>query len=254
MPPWLVEIYRDPRFVPVVLGGTVVSMAAFAAFAAPLTWLAWRDPERLRRYRIQRARPPKEQKLVGPSIVRWLVNNLVMTIVAVLAWPLLSRASFEIGARPSVAVAAVQVVAFVYLDDVLFYFAHRALHTRWLFRHVHALHHQIRTPWAITGHYSHPVEYVITGSLVLVGPALVGAHVYTLWVWIALRQWEAAEGHSGYDFPWSPTKLFPGSDGARHHDAHHEAVTGNYAGFFAHVDKLLGTLSKGYVPWQKTRG
>jgi 4-alpha-methyl-delta7-sterol-4alpha-methyl oxidase len=254
MPPALAELYADARFAPVVLGGTAVSMGAFLLFAAPLTALAWLDPPSLRRFRIQRARPPADQKLVLPSIGRWLVNNLVMTVVAVLTWPLLARTGLHAGPLPPLWVALLSLVAFAYLDDVLFYAAHRTLHTPWLFRHVHAIHHRIRTPWAITGHYSHPLEYVITGSLALVGPALLGSHVGVLWAWIALRQWEAAEGHSGYDFPWSPTRLFPGSDGARHHDAHHAKVTGNYAGFFAHVDKLLGTLSRGYEPWRKTPG
>ena len=88
------------------------------------------------------------------------------------------------------------------------------------------------TPWSITGHYMHPVEFVLTGTVMLIGPLLVGAHVVTLYVWIVFREWEAAEGHAGYDFPWSPTHLIPFSDGATHHDFHHAKVKGNYAGFF----------------------
>jgi len=93
----------------------------------------------------------------------------------------------------------------------------------------------------------HPVEYVLTGSLALLGPLLVGAHVVTLWTWIAFRQWEAAEGHAGYDFPWTPTHWLPGNDGARHHDMHHLRVRGNYAGYLMWTDRVFGTLSKGYA-------
>jgi plant 4alpha-monomethylsterol monooxygenase len=112
---------------------------------------------------------------------------------------------------------------------------------------VHGWHHRIVTPWAVTGHYMHPVEYVLTGTIALVGPLLVGAHVAVLWIWFAWRQWEAAEGHSGYDFPWSPSHWFPGSDGARHHDWHHARVRGNYAGFFPIWDRACGTFAKGYA-------
>ena len=76
----------------------------------------------------------------------------------------------------------------------------------------------------------------------LIGPLLVGAHVVTLYIWIVLREWEAAEGHAGYDFPWSPTHLMPFSDGATHHDFHHAKVKGNYAGFFPWTDAAFGTL------------
>jgi 4-alpha-methyl-delta7-sterol-4alpha-methyl oxidase len=88
----------------------------------------------------------------------------------------------------------------------------------------------------------HPVEFTLTASIALVGPLLVGAHVVTLWLWFAFRQWEAAEGHSGYDLPWTPTH-----DGARHHDWHHARVKGNYAGFLTWMDRLCGTYARGYA-------
>ena len=125
---------------------------------------------------------------------------------------------------------------------------HRGLHeSRWLFKNVHSIHHRIMTPWAITGNYMHPVEFVLTGTVMLIGPLLVGAHVVTLYIWIVLREWEAAEGHAGYDFPWSPTHLMPFSDGATHHDFHHAKVKGNYAGFFPWTDAAFGTLCAGYA-------
>ena len=81
----------------------------------------------------------------------------------------------------------------------------------------------------------------------LVGPLLLGSHVVTIYIWIAWRQWEAAEGHAGYDFPISPTRLIPFSDGATHHDFHHAKVKGNYAGFFPWTDRMFGTLCEGYA-------
>ena len=87
----------------------------------------------------------------------------------------------------------------------------------------------------------------LPGMVMLAGPILLGSHVVTLYVWIIVRQWEAAEGHAGYDFHWSPTRLIPFSDGATHHDFHHAKVIGNYAGFFPWWDAAFGTLSKGYA-------
>jgi 4-alpha-methyl-delta7-sterol-4alpha-methyl oxidase len=151
------------------------------------------------------------------------------------------------GPVPAWWVVAGQVVFFVYLDDFLYYWFHRTMHGRWLYKHVHGWHHRIVTPWAVTGHYMHPVEYVVTGTIALLGPLVLGSHVVTLWVWFALRQWEAAEGHSGYEFRLTPTHLFPGNDGARHHDFHHARVRGNYAGFFPIWDRVFGTYAKGYA-------
>jgi 4-alpha-methyl-delta7-sterol-4alpha-methyl oxidase len=238
--------YAEPLFWWFPVGSLVVSVVAFVVYAAPLTWLACADPAWARPYRLQH-RPPREQQLVGASIGWWVVNNLCLAVVTVAAWPLLRHSGVHTGTLPSWWVVAGQVLGFVYLDDFLYYWFHRSMHGRWLYKRVHGWHHRIVTPWAVTGHYMHPVEYVLTGTIALLGPLLLGAHVVTLWVWFAVRQWEAAEGHCGYDFPTSPTHLFPGSDGARHHDFHHARVRGNYAGFFPIWDRVFGTFAKGYA-------
>jgi 4-alpha-methyl-delta7-sterol-4alpha-methyl oxidase len=163
-------------------------------------------------------------------------------------WEWLRLSNVHAGPLPAWWVIVLQLLFFVVLDDFLFYWMHRGLHeSRWLFKQVHSIHHRIMTPWAITGNYMHPLEYVLIGTVMLIGPLLVGAHVATLYIWIVLRQWEAAEGHAGYDFPWSPTHLFPFSDGATHHDFHHAKVKGNYAGFFPWNDAVFGTLCAGYA-------
>jgi 4-alpha-methyl-delta7-sterol-4alpha-methyl oxidase len=239
------EYYQDPRFAPTVFGTTAISMGAFACFAAPMTYVAWRDPEGLRRFRIQ-SRKPREQKLVRASIVRWLANNAILTALVVAAWPLLAHTRLRLDDAPSLALGAAQVIGLIYLDDLLYYGVHRAMHAPFLYRHVHSVHHKILTPWAVTGHYMHPVEFVVTGALALLPASLFGVHVHVLWAWVVWRQWEATEGHCGYDFPWSPSHLFPGSDGARHHDAHHARVKGNYSGFFAYLDGVFGTFARGY--------
>ena len=243
----LLDAYRDPLFWSFAVGSIVASVVAFTLFAAPLTWLAWRDPDWARSYRLQ-SRAPREQQLVGASIRWFLLNNLALGAATVASWPLLRLSGVHAGPLPAWWVVVGQVVFFVYLDDFLYYWFHRAMHGRRLYKHVHLWHHRIVTPWAVTGHYMHPLEYVVTGSIALLGPLLLGAHVVVLWTWFALRQWEAAEGHCGYDFPWSPTHLFPGTDGARHHDFHHARVRGNYAGFFPIWDRVFGTFAKGYAP------
>ena len=245
--------WDDPLFRALALGGQLVSMGAFVLFATPFTVLAYRDPEWARKYRIQ-SKKPRAQALVGLSIGRWLVNNLAMGLVVTLLWPWLRPARMGLGALPPVWLVVVELFVFAALDDFLYYWMHRALHTRWLFKKIHGVHHRIVTPWAVTGHFMHPAEYVATGLLMLVGPMLLGAHVVTALVWIAIRQWEAAEGHSGYAFPWSPSKLFPGSDGAVHHDAHHALVRGNFAGYFPHCDRWFGTLVDGYDTLRGRRG
>ncbi len=54
---------------------------------------------------------------------------------------------------------AISVVALWFLLDLFhdtwFYFAHRALHFRWVLRNVHYMHHQSTTPSAFSGYSFH---------------------------------------------------------------------------------------------------
>jgi plant 4alpha-monomethylsterol monooxygenase len=246
------EAYRDPMFLKLALGANVVSMVAFLAFAIPMSLLAWKDPEWARRFRVQ-SRKPRAQDLVVPAVGYWLANNALLFAFVVVAWPVLRHGRIHEGPLPAWYVMLGQIVFFIYLDDFLYYFMHRAMHHGWLWKNVHAVHHRIHTPWAITGHYMHPIEFVLTAALMLIGPLLVGAHIVTVYIWVVIRQWEAAEGHSGYDFPWSPTHLLPGSDGALHHDFHHAKVKGNYAGFLSYLDRWFGTYVRGYAEAREER-
>jgi 4-alpha-methyl-delta7-sterol-4alpha-methyl oxidase len=243
----LIAMYHDPLFWFFPVASAAISMLAFIAFAGPLTLIAARAPAWADQFRIQ-SRPPREQQLVGASFATWVANNVILFVAVALAWPLLRLTGIHAGPLPPWYVVMMQLLVFVYLDDFLYYWFHRAMHTRWLYKRIHGWHHRIVTPWAITGHYMHPVEYVLTAAVALAGPVLLGSHVVVLWLWFAFRQWEAAEGHCGYDFPWTPTHALPFNDGARHHDFHHARVRGNYAGFLTYVDWMFGTLAKGYRP------
>lgn len=65
------------------------------------------------------------------------------------------------------------------------------------------------TPFGLTSEYAHPAEILMLGFGTIIGPALTGPHLFTLWLWVSLRVMETVEAHSGYDFPWSPSKFLP---------------------------------------------
>jgi plant 4alpha-monomethylsterol monooxygenase len=246
----LLEIYTAPRFFLIPVLSSLISIAAFALFAIPMTWLAVREPAWLRPRRLQKKRADPV-KIIGPSVRRWLANNALLTALLVVSWPLLRLSGLHSGPLPSPLVVLGQLLLFIVIDDFLYYWMHRLMHTTWMYRRIHIVHHRHRTPLAISGHYMHPVEFLATAGLMMLGPALVGSHVLTLYLWVIMRQWEAAEGHSGYRLPL--TAALPFSDGAAHHDAHHASFRGNYAGFLPHIDRLLGTLVPGYDEEKEAR-
>lgn len=248
------QSYRDPLLVSFILAANAVSVAAFAVFAVPLTLLARRRPAWAERWRIQ-DKPFQVERWLGPSVGRWALNSAVMLAVSLAVWPALQPwCAVHTGPLPPLWVGALQLVFFIYLDDALYWLMHRAMHEGWLYRRIHAVHHRIPTPFAATGHYMHPVEYVATGLLMLVGPVIVGAHVVVVYAWVVLRQLEAAEGHCGYHLPVSPWRWLPGAHGPEHHDFHHSRFHGNYSGFLGWLDGVAGTFARGYAEHRAAGG
>jgi len=238
----MTAIYREPLFLLFPVLSIIIGTLAFLAFALPLSWLAIADPPSLRRYRLQH-RPEAARRAFAASLARLALNLGVMLLLAFILWPLLRLAGVHAGGLPRWHEPMWQLPLFVVLDDAGFYVLHRLMHTRWLYRRIHAVHHRHTAPAALAGGYFHPVEYALINLVALTGPLLVGAHVITIWIWAILRQWLAADGHSGFDLPWSPGRLLPFYPGPAYHDRHHQRFVGNYANLLTCLDRWCGTAA-----------
>ena len=76
------------------------------------------------------------------------------------------------------------------------------------------MHHDWKAPCAMATFYCHPLEQVVVnqGGLLL-GPALVGAHLSTAWLFWTVGIVSTMLAHSGYHFPFLPSP--------QSHDYHH---------------------------------
>ena len=246
--------YRDPWFWQFPAATLLVSNVVFLGLAFPWTCLAWFNPPALEKYKIQ-SKPMEVKKYLLPSLGRLLVNNVAVALLLIAAWPLLRHSNIHTGDLPAWYVIIAQLIFFVVSDDFLYYWMHRYFHeNKWLLKHVHSVHHRIKNTCAINGNYMHWVEFSATASLMLLGPILIGAHLYVVWIWVALRQFEAVDGHAGYDIPWNPARWFPFYHGPVYHDFHHAKFKGNYAGFLPYLDRFMGnTYIDEYLQYLKAR-
>mmetsp|Transcript_7693 Transcript_7693/g.15563 ORF Transcript_7693/g.15563 Transcript_7693/m.15563 type:complete len:259 (+) Transcript_7693:158-934(+) len=150
---------------------------------------------------------------------------------------------------PSWRTVVVQVLVMMIIEDFLFYWIHRALHTSWLYKNVHSVHHLHSAPFGIAAEYAHPAETLILGSATVAGPLLLQPHLFTLVWYLFTRTFQTVECHSGYDFPWSVNRWLPLYGGADFHDHHHRHYSGNYASTFIWNDLLYGT-DGAYRAWK----
>lgn len=137
----------------------------------------------------------------------------------------------------------VLLLAAPFVHALHFYFAHRLLHWRPLYRTAHHLHHRnVHTgPWS--GLSMHPIEHVLYFSTVVV-QWLLALHPVNALYQIHLAAFSPAMGHSGFEKLRLGRRVAVDSGNYFHH-LHHLYFECNYGGSLAPLDKWFGTFHDG---------
>jgi sterol desaturase/sphingolipid hydroxylase (fatty acid hydroxylase superfamily) len=168
------------------------------------------------------------------SLKSWAVGLMWTWVVASRLSPL--RGSAPVTADWSPREFALHVVPFVIIVDAVFFTTHYLLHTPFLYRLVHKVHHSFSAPFALAAVYAHPFEHLLSNVLsISAGPLVMGSHAVTVMLWACLAVFNTTGAHSGFALPHIK----------REHDVHHENFTGNFGAGFGLFDKLFGTESTG---------
>jgi sterol desaturase/sphingolipid hydroxylase (fatty acid hydroxylase superfamily) len=192
---------------------------------------------------------PNKKAEADLGIKCWInsgINHFVlMPLVGYLMYPLLfPYIMIPTEMFPSGMTVFYQLLGCVFIEDFLFYWSHRALHTPFLYKRFHKKHHEFKvlTGYSIASEYTHPVESLLGNILpLMLGPILLSVHLSTMTLWVVLRMLKTCDAHSGYKFAWSPFGIVPPLNPAVRHDFHHEKGLGSYGSFFLIWDTLCGT-------------
>jgi Delta7-sterol 5-desaturase len=136
------------------------------------------------------------------------------------------------------------VLLIIAIHDTYFYWAHRLLHWKPLFRRVHRLHHLSLTPTCWAGYATHWGEGLLMSANFLIYPLLFPVHPLAILVYVVIQNIYSTLGHCGYDpFPeWLRHRWYMAwHNTPTHHDNHHRYTNGNYGHFFNLWDRLMGT-------------
>ncbi len=144
--------------------------------------------------------------------------------------------------RPTVFSVALSFVVSMLLFDTWFYWLHRLIHSRWLFRRVHLWHHRTTAPEVWSNNSDLLLDTLVLQSYWLVAHFLIPIAPMVLAAHKLYDQFTGAMGHSGYEhagrIAWPPSPILS----VTHHDQHHRFSNCNYATHFSLWDRLLGTL------------
>lgn len=139
-------------------------------------------------------------------------------------------------------------VAFVIIDTWQF-ILHRYMHmNKFLYRHLHSVHHRLNVPYAFGALYNSILEGFLLDTLGTGCAHLItGLSPREAIILYTFSTMKTVDDHCGYALPWDPFQiLFPNN--ATYHDIHHQhfGIKTNFSQpFFTFWDKIFGTEYKG---------
>lgn len=143
-----------------------------------------------------------------------------------------------------------EFAAMVLLHDAYFYWAHRVMHTRWLFRRVHRLHHKSRTPTPWAAYAFAPSEAILEAGILPLAALLLPLHEVTVLLFVTHMIARNVIGHAGVElFPswWLRAPLLRWITTTTHHDLHHSHGGYNFGLYFTWWDRWMNTEHPEYA-------
>ncbi len=135
------------------------------------------------------------------------------------------------------------------LHDTYFYWTHRAMHHRRLFKLVHRVHHLSTNPSPAAAYAFAPAEAIVQAAYVPLIALVMPISDVALFLFLAFMIVRNVMGHLGLElFP----KRFVRSPWLRihttttHHGMHHQRYSGNYGLYFTFWDRAMGTMHESY--------
>jgi len=138
----------------------------------------------------------------------------------------------------------VQAFVFFVAVDSWQYWGHRIMHTRFLYRMIHSVHHRLYVPYAFGALYNHPLEAVVMDVIgTTLANDLARLSVRQSILLFTFSSMKTVDDHCGYKLWWDPLQAFFFNN-CDYHDIHHQVygIKANFSQpFFVHWDTLCGT-------------
>lgn len=242
------KLARSLRAVPHAASGELFWYVVMAAG----TWLFFYVLFRrlLAHRRISARRPTASQ--MGREVVYSLISIGVfgltgglMLFAALSGWTRFYRRIDEYGWPWYFA----SIVVMIVLHDAYFYWTHRLMHHRRLYRLFHHIHHRSLSPTPWAAYSFSPLEAAVQAGI---GPLIALTVPVHGTAFLAFMVWQISFnvlGHCGFEiFPnwFLDTRLGKVMNTPTHHALHHEKFKANYGLYFNVWDRLMGTNHRDY--------
>lgn len=243
------DIFRSlPGFFTTAFVELLLRYALVAGVAFLLFYVLWRHAFRGRK--LQGTFPSRRDYV---REIRWSI--LTAALFALVGWIAFSPPLrpwthwyFRLGKYPEWWFW-LSVVAMILLHDAYFYWTHRLMHWRPLYRLMHQVHHRSTNPSPWAAYSFHPLEAVVEAGIVLVIGLTLPVHPLALAIFLVWMTVFNVSGHLGFElYPrWlTESRLGRWLNTSTNHNQHHQYFKGNYGLYFRWWDEWMGTTREHY--------
>jgi ferredoxin-NADP reductase len=224
----------------------------YAGFAFPffiLFWIAGKHHfKKIRIQETQRANLHHFKHDLGFSAITFLIFALMDVCFLYLESKGYTQIYFDI-AEYGYLWLGVSFLIVLFIDDMFFYWSHRAMHLPRFYKFFHKVHHESTDPSPLTAFAFHPSEAVIEQLMHVVLPFLLPLNFGVMIAWQIFSMLNNVFAHLGYEiYPkgWVKLPLLQFKTASTHHNMHHQLFNGNYALYFTWWDQWMGTEFQDY--------
>jgi Delta7-sterol 5-desaturase len=141
------------------------------------------------------------------------------------------------------------IICMILLHDTYFYWTHKLMHHKLLFKYVHKVHHNSTNPSPWAAFSFHPAEAIVEAGILPLIVFLMPVHRYAIVTFLLYMTLMNVFGHNGFELyrsgftrnwwtSWSNTPT--------HHNMHHKYFNCNYGLYFNWWDKWMNTNHEKY--------
>jgi sterol desaturase/sphingolipid hydroxylase (fatty acid hydroxylase superfamily) len=141
------------------------------------------------------------------------------------------------------------IILMILLHDTYFYWTHRLMHWKPLFKWVHKTHHLSTNPTPFAAYAFHPLEAFIEVGIIPIIAFTIPHHTSAITIFGLYSLLLNVMGHLGYElFPkgFASHRIFRWHNTSTHHNMHHRLVKCNYGLYFNFWDRVMHTNHPDY--------
>lgn len=142
------------------------------------------------------------------------------------------------------------------IQDTYFYWTHRLMHHRALFRFFHRTHHLSTNPTPLTTYAINPLEALVDSGAVVLILFFLPKHIAAYLVFSYVNTAYAVYAHLGHEIlpaSWATHRFGRWINTSVAHNIHHARERYNFSWYFLFWDRLMGTVDPDYEAQMRAR-